>query len=160
MANARKTELAVMGLMAASAGLFLMTYVCVALEEVDPPFILAQDASPGPLAGLFFGAVFLSAMTQDHFNHRHDNVPSKGSYIAVIGAAMVMMAACYVLHDGFGPEQTGDSWNQPSDDMEKSIFGIVWGGMLTASTVIFAWNGYKIRTDKPSNEGANKPLLT
>jgi hypothetical protein len=140
------TGLSALGLFSTS----MYVHPCFGFDE--PLYLLAKFDPMGTMLCSLIGGLFLAITAPmspyESGSHTKD---IKMQLLVMLGAALIMVAASLSLADGFGPEMDSKNWNQPSGWKEKSIFGSVWGGMLTAGTLLFAWNARDIVKNEQSS---------
>jgi hypothetical protein len=134
-----------------------------AYDGIETSFVFAKSFALETMLPLMAGAILLLGsggllfLLQNKDDERYRVLLHK---ITPLFAAVVMIGACFSLYNGFGPEMTGDEWNQPSNNMEKGIFGGLWGGLLAAATGTFVGHTYQAFRAKSTDTGASSNSAT
>ncbi len=173
MTNSRNLNLLTSGTGLAALGLMIAAFADGSdngYNDAETSFVFAKSAALETMMPLLIGGLCLTVLGLGAFSKpiktepaNFHTKPANIHKATAILATVVMFGACFSLFNGFGPEMTGDIWNQPSNKMEKGIFGGLWGGLLAASTGTFlghTYQAFRAKSTHTDTSTISAPLLS
>jgi hypothetical protein len=155
-----KTQIAMTGLLGAG----LLTLFAVSGSYIDhhagAPSYLFPHGSNWEMLGPLVGGILLlvTAAQWSHVQRKNNEKMYNDAIRFTLALAffLLIVSSAATLAHGFGAENGSGHWHQLHGQREKSLFGLLWGGVLTASVVGFAWHGHAGYKEMKAKEGVRQ----